>query len=630
MAFRRLRSILFLTLLLFLFFAGSVLLLHSLIHKPSVQDYLLEQLSDSVGYDIQADRIQLLFWKGIGIRAQDFEIRSTEGAKTFAASRIRITLSLPELIRGHIVPTGLALEDPQIELDIHDGWGFSRSGNSVFLGEKSLKALAGFPYVTMERAHITVKGTSLKTSSLFLRVSRRSSDPAVFDGMLNGKIEYKGDEFSLSARGHITVDPASGPSAHVDLKACRIPLSHIQLPDLPVKKGTADIELTAVGSLKAGIAAKGEITMNDIDFAIIDDGDTKSFSFKSLLLPFSAAYAGSTLKIPSFQVRGPGFTLNVSSRLDLVDRSNPHLSLSVKGDAMTVETFQRIFPSSLVPQWIDASLFPIFSGGHVRVDRFSLDGNLHQIRDLDLPENAGALLLRLTCNDLTAFKTAGGIPVERVSGRLVIENGGIRASGITGHFRNSHIQEGALDVSSLYDDAPSIRVAAAGSVRIEDLLQQKDLPLIPDEVREHVEGFSSATGKIDGKIEVGYERNWSYPKMLKGNLIFKNCAVASSARLIFPLFLKEGELIVDGVRKKWFAVKGRWGRSAVDASGEIGGNRKGSHRCAGRPGGVDRAFSSRSSLNPLFQKAGPMPIDPCQRGERLALSWKPRPERHLP
>ena len=235
MAFRRLKSILFLTLLLFLLFSGSVLLLHSLIQKPSVQDYLLERLSEAVGYEIHANRIQLIFWKGIGIGARDFEVRAAGGVKTVAASRIRVTLSLAELIRGNIVPTGLALVEPQMELDVHEGWRVSPSGNAAISGETPLKALTGFPSVTLERGQIALKGTPFMSRDLFLRLSRRSRDPATFDVMMTGKIDYRGDEVPLSARGHITWDATSGPSAHVELKAHGIPLSHIQLPDLPVK-----------------------------------------------------------------------------------------------------------------------------------------------------------------------------------------------------------------------------------------------------------------------------------------------------------------------------------------------------------------------------------------------------------
>jgi len=532
----------------------------------------LKKLSDSVGYEIRASRIHLLFWKGIGIRARDFEIRSAEGDRILAASRIRITLSPEQLIRGHIVPTRLALVEPRIELGVQEGWRVSPSGHAGFLEKTPIMALAGFPSVTLERAHVTLKGVPLTSRSLFLRMSRRSDNPNTFDVTANGKIDHRGNAFPLSVKGHITFGTTAETSVHMNLKARGIPLSHIQLPDLPVNKGTADIDVTAAGSLNSACSAKGHIIFNDLDFMIIDDGDKKSFSFTRLHVPFDAAYEGATLTMPFFQIKGPGFTLNGSSRFDIENKAHPHLDLNVKSETMSLETFQRIFPSSLLPQWVDARLFPIFSGGHVKVDRFSLNGELPRIRDLDQPENAGALTLRLVCSDLTAFKSAGGLPVERVSGKLVIENGGIRVSGVKGHFRNSEIHDGSLNVKNLYADVPGIRVLAAGSIHIEDLLQQKDLPLIPDEVREHLHGFSSATGKIAGTLEVGYEKNWAYPKMLKGSLTLRDCAMAGAAGLIFPVFLEEGELIVDGAEKRRFQVKGRWGRSAVEASGQIGGS----------------------------------------------------------
>ncbi len=566
---KRLRSILVLTFLLLLFFSGSVLLLNSLIQRQSVQHYLLEQLSNEVGYDIHANQIELIFWKGIGIRARDFELRSSEGSEKFVASSIRINLALRQLIKGRIVPIGLTLVEPQIELAMEKGWPFSESRDGTFLEETPLKALAGFPSITLERAHITLKGMPLKSRSLFLNLSRRSKDPAMFDVTLKGKVEYSGEEVPLSARGHLTWDKTSGASAQLKLKASGIPLSHIQLPDLPVKKGRAALEATAAGSLNGTFSAKGQITINDLEFMIIDAGDKKSFSFEKLSLPFNAVYAESILQIPSFQMKAPGLTLNITSKLDLGDTSNPHLDLRVKSEAMPLETFRRIFPSSLLPQWVDTRLFPIFSNGHVRVDLFSLKGKLDQIRNLDLQKNAGALLLRLTCSDLTAFKGAGGVPVEGVSGNLEIEKGSIHASGVKAHFSNSDIRDGSLNLSSLYVDDPSIRVAVAGSFHIEDLLQQKDLPLIPDEVRLHLLDFASTTGNIEGNIVVGHETDWPYPKVLKGILKFSNCAI-SNRDLIFPVLLEDGELIIDGEKRR-FTATGQWGRSTINASGEIGG-----------------------------------------------------------
>ncbi|MBU1904168.1 MAG: DUF3971 domain-containing protein [Proteobacteria bacterium] len=531
---------------------------------------MLEQLSNAVGYEIHANQIELIFWQGIGVSARNFEVRSPQGPEKFTASRISVNLSLRALIRGDIVPTGLTLVQPEIELALEKGWWLSKSDGGSFLEETPLKALAGFPSVTLEKALVHVKGMPLKVKDLFLHLSRRRKAPVKHDITLKGKIVYMREEVPFSVRGSIVSDERRGTSAEMRLWADKIPISCISWPDaVPVQKGVAGIEMNANRSFDGNLSAKGTITAKNLEFMIIDDGDKKSFSFANLSLPFNASYAGSMLEIPFFQMKGAGFTLDVSSTLDLKDRSNPHLNLNVKSPAMPLETFRRIFPSSLLPQWVDTRLFPIFSGGDVRVDLFSLNGKLNQIKDLDIQKNAGALLLRLTCSGLTAFKDGGGVPVEEVSGNLKIEKGGIHVSGARGRFRDSRIGDGTLHLSSLYVDDPIIRVTVDGSFDLEDLFQQKDLPLIPDEVRQQLQEIESPTGKMDANIQVGYEGNWEYPKILKGKFKFKNCAI-TGRNLLFPVFVEDGDLIIEEEKNKKFVATGQWGKSKIYASGEIG------------------------------------------------------------
>ncbi|MCJ7683644.1 MAG: hypothetical protein MUO68_05050, partial [Desulfobacteraceae bacterium] len=401
MLLKRLRSILVPLFLLFLFFIGSLLLLNSLIQRPSVQHYLLEQVSKVVGYEIDAGPVEFSFWEGIGISARDFEVKFPGGYNKIAAARIMFNLDLRELIRGNILPTGLTLTEPKIEFAIKEGWDISKPDEGGFFETMPLKALAGIPSVTLNGAEISVKEMPFKVTGLFLHLSRKSSDPVKFDVQLNGKIDYREEEIPFSAEGSVAQDERGGASAEMSLRASKIPLSRITWPEsLPVKQGVAGIEVTANGSLDGTFWAKGNIIVKDLDFMIIDDGDKKSFVFDEVTLPFHTFYSESKLHIPSLEMKASDFTLNASSAFDFKDKSNPHLEINVKSPAMPLKTFRKIFPSSLLPQWIETDLFPLFSGGDVRVDLFSLNGTLNQIKNLDRPNNAEALLLQLTCNGL--------------------------------------------------------------------------------------------------------------------------------------------------------------------------------------------------------------------------------------
>jgi hypothetical protein len=104
------------------------------------------------------------------------------------------------------------------------------------------------------------------------------------------------------------------------------------------------------------------LVFKGLDFLLIDDGDKKAFSFDQLTVPFNASYGGHLFKIPSFQVLNTAFTLNCASTLEFHQPDGPHLELTVKSPFMTLATFRRIFPSSLLPIWVETVFFPFFPG----------------------------------------------------------------------------------------------------------------------------------------------------------------------------------------------------------------------------------------------------------------------------
>ena len=232
-------------------------------------------------------------------------------------------------------------------------------------------------------------------------------------------------------------------------------------------------------------------------------------------------------------------------------------------------TFRKIFPSSLLPQWVEDRLFPLFSGGSVQVDLFSLNGTLEQIANLDHVSNAGVLQLRLDCRKLTAFKESKGIPVEDVFGKLEIEKGSVNVSGVRAHFGDSRITGGTLHVDSLYVDDPKFLITTTGSFDIADLLEQKRLPLLPDDVRRNLRDFEDGTGKLDTKITLVYEDDWDFPKIRDGRFIFSDCRIKHK-KIWFPATVDAGVLTVEPDGGKKFSGSGWWGRSKMEASGTIG------------------------------------------------------------
>ncbi len=548
------------------------LLLHLFIQTDLFQRYLLEQLSRTTGYELSAEKITLNFSNGIGIRARNFKVSTPEGHEKAGAARIRMNFSLKDLIKGRIVPTKLAILDPKIHLAAKKDHGLSFLGKGPVLEKSYTRILAAFPLVSLENAQVVLETAGLTLKTMEIQLARKSRDPVLLEASFNGTALYDGATAPFSGKGVMGENAENGLWIDGQLNLKQIPLTRLTLPeDLPVKKGIVGINAAIKGNLDGILSIDGALVFRELDFLLIDEGDKKAFSFERLTVPFNASYVDSILRIPFFQIQNPAFLLNGASTFDFTEPGNPHLDLKVKSPFMTLATFKRIFPTSLLPSWLETRIFSIFSGGSVCVDLFSLKGPWHRLAKLDLQENADLLQLQITCKGLTAFKDEQALEVDRVSGNLEIRNGEIHVSGVNGHFGESTIETGGLFLKDLYVEDPYVRVTASGSFRVEDLMTQTHLKLIPPEVRTKFRQVEGASGRLDADVNIVYEPGWHFPKIEKGMITFMDCTLDDPDNP-FPILVKEGALTITAENGKDFVAEGQWGKSKLSASGSLGDN----------------------------------------------------------
>lgn len=565
---KRLRAVLFPSLLLILLLISIVLLLNSLIQRPSVQRYLLAQLSQATGYKLSAREIQLNLWGEIGITASNFEAMSRLGTESIVASRVRIALDAGELLRGRIVPARISILRPAIEIDIENIRGHAMPGASA-LEDMLMQTLAAFPSVSLKGARICIKDMPFGFDDFYLDVSQKGSDPVTVNIRLKSNIRYKGEEVPFTVQGTISQDANIQENLYAELalKTGKIPLSWMPWHEsVPFTKGCAEAQVNFKGALNGSVVAEGKIHAEDLSFSIVESGDIKTFTFDELGLDFMAAFSDLALDISSFEIKASDFSITGRSRLDLRDSLNPHLNIKVETPFMSLQTFERIFPSSLLPQWVENQLFPIFQAGDVRVPCFSLNGTFNKIGNLDLRENAGALFLQIACKDLDAFNNMGGLPFENLSGSLIIENGDLFVSSARGSFGKSHFEDGSLRVTSLYDDTPSFDISADGIFDLQDLVQQANINLVPEDVQNQVRKFRHTSGTLEARFQIDFENGWNHPKILRGEFGFRECSMVHE-KLILPLKLYEAEIKVPEQGEGLFRGRGLWGNSGFQASG---------------------------------------------------------------
>ena len=346
------------------------------------------------------------------------------------------------------------------------------------------------------------------------------------------------------------------PFAEVTIKIDKAPLAWIpSFESLPVKDGHAKVNIKLKGSLDGPVSAEGEIIADGLSFSLVKADKKKDFFLPDLAVAFEAYYSDKILQIPALRLRAPDFSLAVSSKIDLKDSSNPHVLLKVKGPFMPLKTFKGIFPTSLLPQWIENRLFPILAGGNVRVDLFSLDGTVKQLQNLDRPENADALSMKLAWRDLAVLIDKSALPFKKVTGELNIENGALLISEVKAGFGRSTIKQGTFHVKNLYQDAITYDITAGGSFDLQDLMHQREVHLIPLDVRQRLKEFESVSGNLEARVRVRHKSGWDYVKILSSDFLIKECSIIHK-KLLMPLALDEAHIQIDGKGHSKFQGKG--------------------------------------------------------------------------
>ncbi|OPX34725.1 MAG: hypothetical protein B1H11_10270 [Desulfobacteraceae bacterium 4484_190.1] len=556
---------------LFLLFISSVLLLNELIHKPSVQRYLLEQLSRAVNFEFHTRKMEITFWGGIGITLHDIEARSLVGPeRTLSAPKARITFDVSELIQKRFIPKKIYLLRPRME------FAFNKDQQRPLLTESKaqlfkeivLSVLSGQGMVTIEMGRIYLKDLPLEVNHFYMNVSQKIGAFRTLKISSRGTVLFKKEEAGFRLHGTINQDAVTlaEPILDITIDTDNTPLTWFPYPSfLPVKKGHASCNLNLKGPLSGPISAEGKIDLHDISFLMALSDRIKEFSFPQFMINFESTFSKKTFEFPYLRVQGPDFSLSSSLKLDFKDSSNPYIGLEVKSDYMSLSTLKSIIPFPIIPRWIKSDLLPILSGGFVRLDLFSLKGTFEEFKNMDLPENEGAVLMKLHWKEVEVFKDKSSLPFRKVAGEMTLAEGDLHITGVKFDFGDSILKCGSLDISNLFRSARSTEVSIDGFFKLEDLMKYRDNNLIPAGFRSYLQKFESASGNLDAKVIVRYEHGWDLPVFINTRARVSSCSVMYQG-LYMPLTLDEADIEADKDGKWQLHGTGLWGKSRFDAT----------------------------------------------------------------
>ena len=562
------------TLLLVLLLSTVLLFFHQLVQKPSVQDSLIRRLSDFTGYDIKTRKIELSLWRGIGLLVHGLEARSRRGPEGIKASSMRVVLDVAHLFRGRIMPTGIYLIRPVVDLGPNYGKTISSQDKEGFLPGLPVFWIPGLAVVAMTDGEVNLKRGSVRLHDLFGEARLDGSDSGM-QILLNcrGNVEFKDDRSPFRISGHVLVDSeAKGrPAVNLSLHAEKIPLAWIPWPDtVPVEKGDFQTDLKIEGNLSEPLSVGGRIIVTQPRFMVRHGAREKNYALSQVSMDFESRVDGRKLQVPSLHLTTDKISLDLSLGLDFHQVDNPYIDLAVCSTYADAATFKGLFPSSILPAWVETRLFPILLEGSACLKALSLKGRRTQFQHLERPENHSALDLRIDCRDFKVFGMGMALPFEKVAAEVLFEKGDFKISRLTARFGESTLRESDLFVIGATKDGPVFEVLLDGSFNLEGLMRQKNMDIIPPDIFHALERMDPLTGELECLASFRYESGWSLPRTKRGEFMFRDVTFRKQS-LLLPLALKQAEFHINLNDQNRFRAIGTWGRSTFHAIGIFGG-----------------------------------------------------------
>ncbi len=567
MSQKRIRSLLFPGILVVLLVCVCVLYLNFLVQRPSVQRFLVEKISKAAGYNVEVERFRVSLWRGLTITAQGLSASSRDRNEHISASIARIGFDGKALLRGDIIPRSLDLENPIITFPLRGQKEGQEASVEETLEKINFLRLAAIRSLSITGGQVKIEGSPFSLQSLFLRVSRGQKAPEQVIH-LKTAFGFKGRYIPFRVQGHVRYGEGLAKTS-VDLlgEALKVPVSWVPWPRFaPFSAGLIDVEFHAAGSpLGETFSAGGALRGRNLRFAISHGGRRKEYAFSSTVIDFKARLDKGALRISISQAKLLDTSLSAKISFEPAKPSS-RLNLSIQSPFMPLGTFKTLFPTSLVPAWIEEDLFPRLSGGEVVTDHFSLDGTLDQIDHLSRPENRSILAMKVMWRNMNVLEDEFSLPFQEVAGQMEIKGNVLEISPLQGHFGTSSVKQASLAVSPLIGDRPVYSITLDGEFAIRDLVEMRQLPWTPKELKEGLTALVGSSGLLSARLKAVRKGSETVPRIENGSFEFRECTFIHKA-LLFPVKVAKGDVRIEATGPVHFKGSGSWGHSALAVSG---------------------------------------------------------------
>jgi len=572
MFLKKIRSFIKLVFLLFLLAGSAIILANALIQSSYIQKEILKGVSNAIGYDIQAKDIEINFWKGLSISINDLAARSRQGSENFTASSVRLTLDVKELLAGRIIPSSFYLFKPLIELPWEKGYDLQTDLKGFLPKKIPAFWFPGIRSLVIDEGQVVFTGASFRLDEFYCSAGRISSSPLTLKVISRGQIGFKGEKAGFEMHGNVMPPSNDKDSLLIDIKIItdQAPLSWVHWPaSIPMKDGYFTTRLDIEGDPTDHLSMKGLIDLNRLEFEILKKDKHKGFLIPEITLDFQSIIRGDNIDVHPLKIRSDDLSLDLGLIFDLKNGNDSFLDLNFKSEFMGVETFKTLFPSPLLPLWFEDRLLRILTSGDIRVNNFSLKGDIDQIRHMSRQENRSVMEMLFECR---GFEISGGgiqLPFKEVSAQVALKDGLFSVSALKANFGDSMIKDAGLNIRDIFSDSPFYEILMDGDFDIKELLSQKEMEVLPVAASRLLDQWPEITGRLTCKTAIGYQHEWDYPRILNGEFLLNGFSL-DKKEYIFPLKFSEASIHMDDAGSDYMSGSGSWGNNSFSMSANFG------------------------------------------------------------
>ena len=544
---------------LVLFFGVVLFIFYHLIQVGEFRRFLISEVEKRSGFKVRVGEGELQIGRVVGISFRDFALLEPENNRpVFTAKKILIRVALMPLLGRRMVFHEIRFYQPALQITrdkvslpalmvnlpfqkqngVQFAIDFRRfrvaRGEVIFLDHREGRGniITRFHGIELDLQRIQPKGLTRSRSEVPLKVAAGGEGEGALEFELKTTIENDGQRARLTSKGKILfpVDGFELRQAWLDADTNVEALPAGLLWDyyghlLPVKaiQGTLVTRLHWQGSFAERVHVKGVIDFEQLE---IDAPDI----FTSIVTPgngrlgLEMELTPQEILFPHLDLRSNEISLAVQGSIRSLGKRDPYLEVHLTTPFLPLLTARKYIPLRALnsPSW--ENLVKVVDQGELRLTKAGVAGRLSEIRRLFEPGFESHIWVD------AEIRGAGGdlkgdryLPVQGVSGRIVLKKGVLYYKGLKGTYGLSHLVEIEGSHKGILTGRGPLQLRARGEVDLGELRGQLKLGLFPASVGETTAGIQELSGK--SKFQISLRKEFASPYYFEGQLSLEDAGL---------------------------------------------------------------------------------------------------------